>query len=88
MEKQLYEEFMALYDAVINKDGHMVNTVGRENCKKLIECCQTINRECHVIDNAIYTYFGDTNTGFINLDNIISFKNAVVDSMTSSSVSD
>lgn len=62
---QNIQKFKELYNSVFDKENN-ITACGRETCKKLILCCETIDKG---------TNFGDATSGFMNPENIIALKN-------------
>lgn len=60
----MLDNFKTLYNEVFNKNNE-VKACGREKCKNLIKLASTIKPN---ID------FGDENTGFMNIDNMIKLR--------------
>lgn len=60
----MLNNFKTLYNEVFNKNNE-VKACGREKCKNLIKLASTIKPN---ID------FGDENTGFMNIDNMIKLR--------------
>ena len=54
------KNFLELYDLVFDKDGNVKNC-GRNICKELIVNANNLDKT---------TSFGDTNTGFMHIENI------------------
>lgn len=59
------QDFLKVYSSVFNEDGS-VKLCGREKCKDLIIACIVLS------DNN--TYFGDRETGMMNIENIQTLK--------------
>lgn len=61
---QSVEKFKELYNEVFDSNDN-ITACGREKCKQLILCCEKIDKG---------TKFGDSATGFMETENIITLK--------------
>ena len=66
---------MTIYTDCIDETEKHVNLVGREACKELICQADRINKQYCLMSRD--TDFGDTISGFINIDNVITLKKAL-----------
>lgn len=65
------DNFLKTYDAVFNSDNTIKNC-GREKCKDLIIACMILSK-----NNS--NYFGNPDTGMMNVENIQTFKRGLSD---------
>ena len=65
-------KFKEKYDAVFNENGS-VKLCGREKCKDLIIACMVLSK------NGTKNYFGNPDTGMMNVENIQRFKKGLLD---------
>jgi hypothetical protein len=64
-------EFKEKYDAVFNENGS-VKLCGREKCKDLVIACMVLSK------NGGKNYFGNPDTGMMNVENIQRFKKGLL----------
>lgn len=64
-------EFKEKYDAVFNENGS-VKLCGREKCKDLVIACMVLSK------NGTKNYFGNPDTGMMNVENIQKFKKGLL----------
>jgi hypothetical protein len=64
-------EFKEKYDAVFNENGS-VKLCGREKCKDLVIACMVLSK------NGTKNYFGNPDTGMMNVENIQRFKKGLL----------
>ncbi len=65
------EDFENSYNAVFHSNG-TVKLCGREKCKDLIIACMVLSK------NNAKNYFGNPDTGMMNIDNIQKFKKGLL----------
>lgn len=64
-------EFKEKYDAVFDENGS-VKLCGREKCKDLVIACMVLSK------NGSKNYFGNPDTGMMNVDNIQKFRKGLL----------
>lgn len=64
-------EFKEKYDAVFDENGS-VKLCGREKCKDLVVACMVLSK------NGSKNYFGNPDTGMMNVDNIQKFRKGLL----------